>query len=182
MTAKITASADGTKVFIGTAAEDALRIDSVAKTIGAVAPYVFEGLPAGAMQMFFMNTAPAGWLAADGSLVSRTTYAALFAAIGTLYGAGDGSTTFQLPDMRGYFARASGTNADGTAAGTFGAKQADSNLAHTHATGSIASGSVAGSAWGNNAPLNSGFATATQSSGGTESRPKNIALLCCIKT
>lgn len=44
---------------------------------------------------------PTGWLACDGSVVSRTTYAALFAAIGTVWGAGDGTTTFGLPDLRG---------------------------------------------------------------------------------
>lgn len=46
-------------------------------------------------------TAPAGWLLCDGSAVSRTTYAGLFAVIGTWYGVGDGSTTFNLPDLRG---------------------------------------------------------------------------------
>lgn len=51
-------------------------------------------------------TAPTGWLVANGALVSRTTYAGLFAAIGTTYGAGDGSTTFALPDLRGEFIRA----------------------------------------------------------------------------
>lgn len=44
-------------------------------------------------------SAPAGWLLCDGATVSRTTYAALFAVIGTAYGAGDGSTTFGLPDL-----------------------------------------------------------------------------------
>jgi microcystin-dependent protein len=47
------------------------------------------------------STAPTGWLLCDGSAISRTTFAVLFAAIGTTYGAGDGSTTFNLPDMRG---------------------------------------------------------------------------------
>lgn len=47
------------------------------------------------------NAAPTAWLFCDGSLVSRTTYALLFAAIGTIYGAGDGVTNFALPDMRG---------------------------------------------------------------------------------
>jgi microcystin-dependent protein len=84
---------------------------------------------------FAMNTAPSGWLAANGSAVSRTTYAALFAAIGTTYGAGDGNSTFTLPDLRGYFVRGSGTNSDGVAAGTFGAKQADGVISHTHGTG-----------------------------------------------
>jgi microcystin-dependent protein len=47
------------------------------------------------------DTPPSGWLLCDGSAVSRTTYAALFAVIGTTFGSGDGSTTFNLPDMRG---------------------------------------------------------------------------------
>jgi microcystin-dependent protein len=46
-----------------------------------------------------------GWLKCNGAAVSRSTYAVLFAAIGTLYGAGDGTTTFNLPDYRGEFLR-----------------------------------------------------------------------------
>jgi microcystin-dependent protein len=57
--------------------------------------------PAGAIQMFAGAAAPGGWLLCDGSLVSRTTYSGLFAAIGTVYGAGDGSTTFALPNLKG---------------------------------------------------------------------------------
>lgn len=52
-----------------------------------------------------MNSTPTGWLKANGAAVSRTTYAALFSAIGTTYGSGDGSTTFNLPDLRGEFIR-----------------------------------------------------------------------------
>lgn len=89
-------------------------------------------VPAGAVMPFAMNSAPTGWLAANGSAVSRTTYATLFAAIGTTHGAGDGSTTFNLPDLRGYFIRGTGTNSDGTASGTFAAKQAAAMLNHTH--------------------------------------------------
>jgi hypothetical protein len=57
--------------------------------------------PAGIVSAFAGKTAPSGWLKCDGSAVSRTTYATLFAAIGTLYGAGDGSTTFNLPNLTG---------------------------------------------------------------------------------
>lgn len=63
------------------------------------------GAPAGAVLAFAGSAAPAGWLKANGALVSRTSYAALFAVIGTTYGAGDGSTTFALPDLRGEFLR-----------------------------------------------------------------------------
>lgn len=58
-------------------------------------------VPAGAVFDFAAVAAPAGYLACDGSAVSRTTFAALFAVIGTTFGAGDGSTTFNLPDARG---------------------------------------------------------------------------------
>ena len=57
--------------------------------------------PAGVVLPFAGSTAPTGWLLCFGQTVSRTTYAALFTALGTSYGAGDGSTTFALPDLRG---------------------------------------------------------------------------------
>jgi len=72
-------------------------------------------LPSGSVQAFAGSTAPDGWTMCDGAAVSRTTYAALFAVIGTTYGVGDGSTTFDLPDMRGQFLRA--LDDMGTAAG-----------------------------------------------------------------
>ena len=60
--------------------------------------------PTGAITMFGGSTAPEGWLLCDGSAVSRTTYSALFSIIGTTYGTGDGSSTFNLPDLGGKFA------------------------------------------------------------------------------
>lgn len=62
-------------------------------------------LPAGFVAAWPGNTPPDGWLVCNGSAVSRTTYADLFAAIGTTFGAGDGSTTFKLPDYQGDFLR-----------------------------------------------------------------------------
>ena len=59
----------------------------------------------GQVNFFATSSAPAGFLKCSGQAVSRTTYAALFTAIGTLYGVGDGSTTFNLPDLRGEFIR-----------------------------------------------------------------------------
>lgn len=58
-------------------------------------------IPAGTMIDYAGGTPPAGWLECAGQAVSRTTYAALFLAIGTTHGVGDGSTTFNLPDARG---------------------------------------------------------------------------------
>jgi len=102
----------------------------------------FNLLPAGTMVMYGGSTAPSGWLLADGSAVSRTTYAALFAAIGTTYGVGDGSTTFNLPDFRGVFPKGAGTTnrAAGKDAGgiyysgILGAYNQDKMQGHFHAT------------------------------------------------
>ena len=63
------------------------------------------GVIPGSVMYFAGNTVPTGYLEANGALVSRTTYSDLFAAIGTIYGAGDGSTTFKLPDLRAEFIR-----------------------------------------------------------------------------
>lgn len=68
--------------------------------------------PAGKISMYGGSAAPTGWILCDGSAVSRTTFAALFAAIGTTYGVGDGSTTFNVPDFRGRVGVGLGTHAD----------------------------------------------------------------------
>lgn len=64
--------------------------------------------PIGVMLPYGGDTAPEGWAICDGAAVSRTTFAALFAVLGTAYGAGDGATTFNLPDMRLRFPLGSG--------------------------------------------------------------------------
>lgn len=153
-------------------------------------------LPAGAVQPFAMNVAPSGWLAANGSAVSRTTYAALFAAIGTTYGSGDGSTTFTLPDLRGYFIRGTGTNSDGSTAGTFGAKQEPSwksfymwnayGPATTYDHGPVYMNKYLTNP-GNVSPLFGGGWSSPAARMGlywdnSEIRPANVALLYCIKT
>ena len=61
---------------------------------------LYADAPIGAILAFGGSAAPAGWLLCQGQAISRTTYAALFAVIGTAYGAGDGSTTFNIPDGR----------------------------------------------------------------------------------
>jgi microcystin-dependent protein len=74
-----------------------------------------RAVPAGVMMPFGGTAAPDGFLLCDGSAVSRATYYVLFAAVGTTYGAGDGSTTFNLPDLRGRVA-AGKDNMGGSAA------------------------------------------------------------------
>jgi hypothetical protein len=71
-----------------------------------------SGTPVGAVMPYAGTTAPTGWLVADGSEVSRATYQVLFQAIGTTYGSGDGTSTFNLPDLRGRVVVAVGSNGD----------------------------------------------------------------------
>jgi microcystin-dependent protein len=66
---------------------------------------LFNFVPSGTILPFGGATAPAGWLLCDGSAVSRTVYANLYSAIGSVWGSGDGSSTFHLPDLRGRFIR-----------------------------------------------------------------------------
>jgi microcystin-dependent protein len=109
-------------------------------------------IPAGTIAPFAGGTVPTGWLLCDGSTISRSTYSALFAAVGTAHGQGNGSTTFHLPDYRGRFLRGAddmGTGAAGrdpnaatrTAPNTGGATgagvgsvQDSENRIHTHFT------------------------------------------------
>lgn len=86
----------------------------------------------GVLGFFATTTAPAGWLKANGAAVSRTAYAALFDRIGTTFGAGDGSSTFNLPDMRGEFVRALDDGRGVDAGRILGSAQANQNASHTH--------------------------------------------------
>lgn len=88
-----------------------------------------EANPPGVMKQYAGATAPSGWLLCNGAAVSRTTYAALFAAIGTAFGAGDGTTTFNLPNTQNrVLVGAGGLYARGA---TGGSKDAIV-VAHTH--------------------------------------------------
>ncbi len=94
-----------------------------------------ENAPAvGTIDAYAGASAPTGYLLCDGSAVSRTTYADLFAAIGTTYGAGNGTTTFNLPDLRGRFPLGvSGSHALGSTGGSETKTLIEANLpAHTH--------------------------------------------------
>ncbi|MDK9585760.1 phage tail protein [Lelliottia wanjuensis] len=86
----------------------------------------------GAVIGFAMNAAPTGWLASDGAEVSRVTYARLFSRIGTIYGPGNGTTTFNLPDYRGEFLRGldNGRGIDPSRA--IGSRQSQQALDHYH--------------------------------------------------
>lgn len=149
-------------------------------------------VPAGAVFMFAMPTAPSGYLPCDGSAISRTTYAQLFAAIGTTFGAGNGTTTFNVPDMRAMFPRGWDNGRGIDQPREFGTTQQDDNKSHTHfysdsyfaeAGGPDTSlGSVTGATAKDFSNTLYTATRQTQSQGITEARPKNVALLFCIKT
>lgn len=89
----------------------------------------YGGLPCGAIIPWAGATAPANWLLCDGAAVSRTTYASLFGLVGTTYGAGDGSTTFNVPDLRGRIP----VGKNGGSFGTLGATGGVESVALTEA-------------------------------------------------
>lgn len=97
-------------------------------TNGITSPQINAGNIVGQVCFFGMTTAPDGFLKANGAAVSRTTYADLFAAIGTTYGAGDGSTTFNLPDLRGEFLRGFDDGRGVDSGRTFGSAQSSSRV------------------------------------------------------
>ena len=159
----------------------------------------------GEVAYFARTTPPSGWLKANGAAVSRTTYAALFAAIGTTFGAGDGRTTFNLPDLRGEFIRGldDGRNIDrgrrlGTAQGD--AIRNITGKLDGSAMGSgnqvlegkmIASGAIGTTyqqrqwsgdqgGWGEQS-VSFDFDASRVVPTASENRPRNVALLACIK-
>ena len=159
----------------------------------------------GEVAYFARTTPPSVWLKANGAAVSRTTYAALFAAIGTTFGAGDGRTTFNLPDLRGEFIRGldDGRNIDrerrlGTAQGD--AIRNITGKLDGSAMGSgnqvlegkmIASGAIGTTyqqrqwsgdqgGWGEQS-VSFDFDASRVVPTANENRPRNVALLACIK-
>lgn len=99
-------------------------------------PGSLNGIPAGSIMAWSTSTAPSNWLICDGSAISRSTYASLFAIIGTTYGVGDGSTTFNIPDLRGRIPVGKNGGSFGTLGTTGGTETVtlDSNNlpSHTH--------------------------------------------------
>jgi microcystin-dependent protein len=134
---------------------------------------------------FAMNTAPTGWLECDGAPIARTTYATLFAAIGETFGSGDGSSTFNLPDLRGVFVRGwantkANVDADNMydAGRNFGTEQADAFKSHTHTFRGVTGSSGFGDGSRESQPTTRN----TDATGDVETRPRNVALMHCIKT
>jgi hypothetical protein len=158
-------------------------------------------VPTGAVMPFAMNSAPSGWLEANGNEYSKTgTYSALFAAIGTTFGetngsGGVGTTHFRVPDLRGIFVRGSGQQTIGGISynKTFGAKETDAMQGHRHSATTTAvvfaasyPGFVGGGEWvGSAGSVTVGNPTTDTTNGtprtASETRPANIAMLYCIK-
>ena len=197
----------GVKTFsdgLKTTTPAATSNDTSVATTEFVRHAVDSSVPSGAVMYFAMQAAPAGWLKADGSAVSRTQYPALFAAIGTTFGAGNGKTTFNLPDLRGEFVRGwdGGRGIDPGRA--FGSAQGDAirnitgsidtgiNSGHqlfdeATATGALAISQRRWKTWtsdtqdGGNNPSAFDFDASRVVPTAAENRPRNIALLACIK-
>jgi len=138
-----------------------------------------QPVPTGAVFWFGANAAPSGFLECNGASVLRSSEPGLFAVIGTTFGSVDG-THFTLPDLRGQFVRGWDDGAGVDPARTFGSTQTDDFKSHLHTvTGTLLGG--AGAASGGQ--LTDSFLSFNSgSTGGTETRPKNVALLPCIKT
>jgi phage-related tail fiber protein len=175
-------------------------------TLAKLAPDVGQAIqnstPAGTVIHVARNSAPSGYVKANGAAVSRTTYAALFAAIGTTFGAGDGATTFNLPDLRGEFIRGwdDGRGVDsGRAIGTAQLDQMQKITGQTKYTlGSNGGFTGAFTGVDNAAGTGGGFGSVyaygstvfdssaspnarVSSTTSGETRARNVALLACIK-
>ncbi|WP_339531544.1 phage tail protein [Pseudomonas mucidolens] len=195
---------DGSKnVSVALTVPPTAHTHTMAQVTGLAAALV-AAAPPGMVALFADAALPAGWLKANGAAVSRAAYAALFAKIGTRYGAGNGSTTFNLPDGRGVFFRG-WDDARGTDAGrALGSLQAGQNASHSHTASSDVKGEHSHGIWpialniatgqggghysvgraqtANSTAVGAHNHTITvNASGGNESRPINLALMCCIK-
>jgi len=145
-----------------------------------------DGVHVGQVSYFRRTTAPSGYLKANGAAVSRTTYARLFAEIGTSEGPGDGSTTFNLPDMRGEFIRGWDDGRGVDAGRVLGSFQDGQMPAHSHDVSTEAgTNDGVNIAQTDRGLYNYNKPRPTSTVGGTsndsENRPRNKAWLACIK-
>jgi phage-related tail fiber protein len=148
-----------------------------------------SALPVGAMVPFPLGKIPPGFLEVDGSVKSIAVYPDLAAFLGAAFNKGDeGAGNFRLPESRGEFLRGWDHGRGVDAGRAIGSWQADDNKAHTHTTTRMpAFGNAAGTQAssvaidnGTTAP-NLQFGGGINSSGGTEARPRNLAVMWCIK-
>ena len=164
------------------------QLDAAISNLSSSLTTVIEGaVPVGTVALWLTGSPPSGWLHMNGQAVSRTTYASLFALWGTSFGGGDGSTTFNVPDVRGEFPRFWDASRGVDSGRAIGSAQEDQIEAHTH-DGVLQEAAtpyyinlnrIAGEsdtwATGNNE------GDTTGSSGGTETRPRNVAFMGICK-
>jgi microcystin-dependent protein len=153
--------------------------------------------PTGTIIQFASTTPPVGFIECNGSAISRATYANLFAVIDTTFGVGDGTTTFNVPDMRGYFPRGWDDGAGVDPGRAFGSTQTGALASHTHTItdpghvhgyleGSVGSSGSPTTVWSpmGLTAVNTNSATTgitVNATGSTENRPINLAILFAIK-
>ena len=106
---------------------------------GALSFTTVQGVPSGSVFCMAVATVPSGYLECNGAAVSRTTYAALFAIIGTAYGTGNGSSTFNLPDLRGEFIRGFDNGRGVDSGRSIASSQSEQNKQHNHSASSSSS-------------------------------------------
>ncbi|WP_323789242.1 phage tail protein [Psychroserpens sp.] len=141
----ITTPADGLIIYQTDDVKGFYYYDLTLGTWDRVLKQTKDAIPIGSIFTFPMATIPTGYLVCDGSAVSRSNYADLFAILGTTYGAGDGSTTFNLPDYRGQFLRGNDNGSgndpdagarldrgDGTTGDAVGTNQNTAMFSHLH--------------------------------------------------
>lgn len=177
-------------------------------TIGLLDTANFGHILPGAILFHAKNTAPPGYLKANGAAVSRTTYADLFTEIGTTFGAGNGSTTFNLPELRGEFLRGWDDSRGIDSGRSFGSAQSYQTTDHQHKVpmasdstsiyavqGAGATGPLYGTATETSVPgrtvalssattypsLAVALSSTIQVLGSQETRGRNVALLACVK-
>lgn len=171
-------------VFTGTPTVPTAQPGTSTKQAASTEFVINNGVPAGTVIYYAKSTPPAGFLKANGAQVSRSTYAALFAAIGTTFGIGDGSTTFNLPDLRGEFIRGidEWRGLDPDYGRGIGSLQGDSIRSHTH-TMHLLDNNTNDQPFPAAGTYSGGYqnTATTDATGGPETRPHNMALLACIK-
>lgn len=142
----------------------------------------FAAPPAGAVIYVAKNTAPTGYIKANGAAISRSTYSALFTAIGTTFGSGDGSTTFNVPDLRGEFLRGWDDSRGIDSARVFGSAQAATAfLSYVNNNGELSITNYDSSASAGTQGIENATITTSPAVTSYTVRPRNVALLACIK-
>lgn len=174
-------------------AADRNNLTQLLSAIRALMPVPTDFIPIGTVIHVARSTAPSGWLIADGSLVLRADYPALFSVLeadGLVFGQGDGVTTFRLPDLRGMFLRGTDLGRGIDPLRSFGSIQADDLRTHTH-TAAVSDSGPGANPVGDWLPGGNGVtpqvnglhshSVTVYNAGGAETRPWNVALLPCIK-